>query len=131
MFLDVKDNETSKTISFCSESLIELMINAEWLLMDGAFKSCPSLLKQIYIVHGYYLKEYLPLAFILMSKRNAPFYGMIFRKIKLISLTLDAIIRVVMQLRFFLRVSACRARFYFSLKNFRVSVRAACNLDFF
>ena len=58
--------------------------------MDGTFKSCPSLFQQIYIIHGFYRGEYLPLAFILMSKRNAAAYGMILRKIRLNALTLDA-----------------------------------------
>lgn len=66
-------------------STLELMIrltNAEMIVMDGTFKICPMLFRQIYTLHGLVglgqMKRVVPLVFVLMSNKSELLYRRLF-----------------------------------------------------
>ena len=88
-FIDEYSEENGRILGFCSEMQLKIMIESECLHMDGTFKSCPSLFGQLYIIHGYYRGECMPLCYILMTRRLSSSYSAVFRKLKLCALEID------------------------------------------
>ena len=87
---DETDAECGRTVIFSSRNQLKMMCESNILYMDGTFKACPKFFTQVYIITGIYRGEYLPLAFVLMSRRTSDAYKKIFRALKVACLEISA-----------------------------------------
>lgn len=67
---------------FTTDSNLKVLAKCEIIYVDGTFKSCPILYKQLYSVHGLYKGFVLPLIFSLLPDKSSATYFILFGRIK-------------------------------------------------
>ena len=78
-----------RIVVFASNLQLKIMVQSEFIHMDGTFKACPELFAQLYIMQGYYRGECFPVCFVLMTNRTSSSYSRVFKALKIHALTLN------------------------------------------
>ena len=72
----------NRIIAYASDYQLEILFKSIRWHADGTFKSAPELFAQLYLIHGWYMGEMHPCAFIFMPDRTKPTYKKMLRKLK-------------------------------------------------
>lgn len=73
-------------VIFGTKSSIQLLQQSDCWLVDGTFDVVPTIMRQLFSVHGRIEREVVPLLFCLMSKKSAVLYEAFFKRVIQIAL---------------------------------------------
>lgn len=76
--LDEKEFGGEKNILLGTQSSLKLLEEAQCWLMDGTFHVVPSIMTQLFSIHGYIQGQIVPLVFCLMSRKTVEAYSEVF-----------------------------------------------------
>lgn len=79
-FLLVNDSENHIVI-FSTPQNLRFLCSCETILVEGTFKSAPTLFTQIFVIHGLQNDTYVPLVFSLLPDKTVESYAAVFRHI--------------------------------------------------
>ena len=69
-FVITNDVPSGLIIFFCSSNLEFLTNSAEEIFVDGTFRFCPKFFYQLYTIHGFRNRHFVPLVFALLSRKS-------------------------------------------------------------
>lgn len=79
------DVDDEKMLIFCTQSNLQHLQDAEYWIMDGTFKSVPTLFHQLYTIHapvgGEDNSSIFPMVYILMTARTEEMYTILFEEL--------------------------------------------------
>jgi len=76
--LDEKEFGTTKIILLGTRSSLQLLAEAQCWLVDGTFYVVPSMMSQLFSIHGFIQGQIVPLVFCLMSRKTKEAYAEVF-----------------------------------------------------
>lgn len=68
------NSEDDNIVIFCTQRNLRYLQQCDIILMDGTFRSCPSLFYQLFTIHGYRYQQYVPLIFCLLPNKQETTY---------------------------------------------------------
>ncbi len=77
-FVLANDGTEDKIVVFATEENLSILYHSDEVFMDGTFKTCPSIFKQIYIFHGYFMGKLFPLVYALLTGKSQTIYERLF-----------------------------------------------------
>jgi len=80
-FLLVND-DVHNLVIFSTARNLDFLARSDALLMDGTFNTCPSLFKQLFILHGRKKHTYVPVAYCLLNGKTIENYQLTLQKIR-------------------------------------------------
>ncbi|CAF1068910.1 unnamed protein product, partial [Brachionus calyciflorus] len=80
-FILYDTNDTDRIITFASKLQIEILSKSTRWHIDGTFKSCPNLYKQLFTVHALFEKEMYLCSFILLVNKTNDIYQKAFTEL--------------------------------------------------
>ena len=69
-FVIMNDVPSGLIIFSCSSNLEFLTNSAEEIFVDGTFRFCPKFFYQLYTIHGFRIRHFVPLVFALLSRKS-------------------------------------------------------------
>ena len=74
-----------RILLFVSNEQLKMLFNAETILMDGTFSSCPSMFDQVYTIHSIKFDQSFPCVFGLLPNRTKSTYIFMIQELKLLA----------------------------------------------
>ncbi|CAF3647620.1 unnamed protein product [Rotaria sp. Silwood1] len=71
-----------RILLFASNEQLKMLFNAETILMDGTFSSCPTMFDQVYTIHSIKFDQSFPCVFGLLPNRLKPTYTFMVQELK-------------------------------------------------